>query len=230
MALGLCTTCRQPNDQSTRRCRACTTKAVEQNVRARREARRNKVCVECRQPWAGETKRCPECKQRQRAKWNGRAGTDYCTRCAGPRDGKAKTCSDCRKKMRESTMTRRKNLAAQGRCVQCGATQDAGSEMYCRMHILKLAAYRWLEDVHRWRELDQLLIAQGERCAYTGEQLILGVNASIDHKIPRARGGLNTLDNIQWVTWTVNRCKTDLSHEEFISLCRIVVARTSSLP
>lgn len=64
---------------------------------------------------------------------------------------------------------------------------------------------------------------QGGRCAYTGELLIPGVNASLDHKIPSTRGGTNDLENLQWVTYQVNRMKTDMLEEEFFRLCRMVL-------
>lgn len=129
--------------------------------------------------------------------------------------------------MRAFHMKRRAAYVSAGRCAQCGAPRDAGSDMYCRMHILKLAAYRWLDNVTLWRELDDLLKKQGERCAYTGEPLLLGQNASLDHKIPRSRGGANVIDNVQWLSWTANRCKTDLTHDEFVALCATVASKAS---
>lgn len=127
--------------------------------------------------------------------------------------------------MRAGSVRRRSAFAAAGRCVQCGKPRDVGSDKYCAEHILKLAAYRWLDDVRKWRELRDLLASQGGRCAYTNEKLVLGVNASIDHKTPRSRGGSNTIGNVHWVTWAVNRCKTDLTHDEFVAMCRTVACQ-----
>lgn len=222
---GLCIRCRQPKEGTTDRCRACTIKAVAANNKTRAEAKASSLCINCKTPWTGLSKNCPACLEATRQKWTLRAASDACIRCAGPRDGKRKACEACRAGMRALTMGRRGRYAEAGCCVQCGQPRDAGSEFYCRMHILKLAAYRWLDDASRWMDLDALLLAQGGRCAYTGEELILGKNASIDHKIPRSRGGTNTIENLQWVTWTVNRVKTDLTHDEFVTMCAAICDR-----
>jgi 5-methylcytosine-specific restriction endonuclease McrA len=68
--------------------------------------------------------------------------------------------------------------------------------------------------------LRDLFEAQQRTCAYTGEVLIPGINASLDHKIPTSRGGTNDRENLQWVTARVNSMKSDLTHEEFVALCR----------
>ncbi len=223
-AAGICIRCKQPHDKGTQRCEACTALAVRGNVRARREARRGGSCAKCKRAWVGETKNCPDCNVANRAKWNGRAGTDFCVRCAGPRDGRQKACSACLSLMRVLADKRRTAALAAGNCQQCHKPrQEAAS--FCNTCILKTAARRWLGHSRLWRDLGALFEAQGGRCAYTGEALVLGDNASIDHRIPRSRGGPNTLANVQWVTWTVNRVKTDLTHDEFLSLCSKVAYR-----
>lgn len=64
---------------------------------------------------------------------------------------------------------------------------------------------------------------QGGKCAYTGRELVPGTNASLDHKIPKALGGTNDLENLQWVETNVNRAKNALAEDEFLSMCRAVV-------
>jgi hypothetical protein len=127
--------------------------------------------------------------------------------------------------MRTMSVARRSAFAAAGQCVQCGAPRDAAGGLFCTTHIFKQAAYRWLSDVTRWRDLRTAFERQGARCVYTGEALVLGINASVDHKTPRSRGGANELANLQWVTWGVNRSKRDLTHDEFVSMCRCVTER-----
>ncbi len=70
-----------------------------------------------------------------------------------------------------------------------------------------------------------ILLKQGARCPYTGEQLELGVNDSVDHIIPKARGGPNTIENYQWVTRMANAAKDAMTHEEFIAFCANVAKR-----
>jgi hypothetical protein len=65
---------------------------------------------------------------------------------------------------------------------------------------------------------------QGGRCAFTGFPLTPGVSASIDHLIPTARGGTDEDHNLAWVALKINLIKNDLTRDEFVELCRLVVA------
>ena len=38
---------------------------------------------------------------------------------------------------------------------------------------------------------------------------------SIDHITPKAKGGTNALDNLQFLTWFENRCKNDMSQQDW---------------
>jgi 5-methylcytosine-specific restriction endonuclease McrA len=68
-----------------------------------------------------------------------------------------------------------------------------------------------------------MLEQQGFRCSYSGLPLKIGVNAQVDHKVPRSRGGTNNVENLHWVDGQVNRMKTDFTHEEFLAMCTTVV-------
>jgi 5-methylcytosine-specific restriction endonuclease McrA len=63
---------------------------------------------------------------------------------------------------------------------------------------------------------------QNGKCALTCETLIPGTNASLDHIIPKSKGGTSAIDNLQWVLTSINSGKHDLTQEEFIRLCRLV--------
>mgnify|MGYP003109121409 CR=1 FL=1 len=41
---------------------------------------------------------------------------------------------------------------------------------------------------------------------------------SLDHVIPKAKGGTNSLDNLQFLTWFENRCKNDMTQIEWDNL------------
>lgn len=75
--------------------------------------------------------------------------------------------------------------------------------------------------------LQQIFEEQQRCCAYSGELLIPGVNMSLDHKLPRSRGGTNNTTNLQCVTRRVNLMKADMTHEEFLALCRAIANATS---
>ena len=58
-------------------------------------------------------------------------------------------------------------------------------------------------------------------CALTGAKL--DRTAQLDHKLPLARGGDNTIENLQWTTAQANKSKRDLTDSEFYALCKEVV-------
>jgi hypothetical protein len=226
IAAGLCVTCKTPHDRGTNRCAECTKKAIMRNLRTKQEAREQKLCVICRKPWSGETKSCAECKEKQQSNWSRRADSNFCSRCGSEKNGTRKSCSSCLEKMRAQTKLRRDNLAAEDRCIRCG-TPKTGPSFFCDRHIFHQAARRWLGNSKHWHELASLFAKQGGRCVYTGELLVLGGNASLDHKVPRSRGGDNTIDNVQWVTLEVNRIKNDMTHHEFVGFCQLITERHS---
>lgn len=75
--------------------------------------------------------------------------------------------------------------------------------------------------------LRQLLVKQNYRCALTGWDL-RPENASVDHVQPLARGGTNTIGNIQIVHGDANRAKGVMSQAEFLALCRAVTNNLSA--
>lgn len=54
-------------------------------------------------------------------------------------------------------------------------------------------------------------------CFYTGIKLIPGLNASIDHRIPKNKGGENTIENLEWVHVGINNMKADRTEKQFIA-------------
>lgn len=72
-------------------------------------------------------------------------------------------------------------------------------------------------------KLMALLEKQEYRCALSGRKLT-PKTAVIDHITPASKGGGNEIENLQWLHKDVNRAKGTLSQEEFIRVCRMVVA------
>lgn len=64
---------------------------------------------------------------------------------------------------------------------------------------------------------------QSGRCAMTGERLVEGVNASLDHIRATSAGGSLSSENVRWVTLIVNHAKRHYSDADFIAMCRAVV-------
>lgn len=75
----------------------------------------------------------------------------------------------------------------------------------------------------------RLLEHQQYCCALTGRRLT-PETASLDHIVPVRCGGEHVIENTQVLHKDVNRAKTTMTREEFIQLCREVVAHVDSQP
>lgn len=73
------------------------------------------------------------------------------------------------------------------------------------------------------RDLLNLLNAQSYRCALSG-RVLEPANAAMDHVQPVSRGGRHSIENIQLLEKAVNRAKGTMTNDEFLAMCRDVVA------
>ena len=112
---------------------------------------------------------------------------------------------------------RHKNLVKlkENKCRYCQDGRIKGSR-YCLFHCVKMNCRVSNIDFSLIDPLIDKLYSQKFECHYTGKLLIPGVNTSLDHKIPKAKGGLNTLDNLIWVDISVNRLKGKTDYKVFL--------------
>jgi hypothetical protein len=66
----------------------------------------------------------------------------------------------------------------------------------------------------------QLWLDQDGKCAYTGRQLELSGNASLDRRDSK-QGYIES--NVQWVHANVNTLKWDMSEAEFYNICEEIL-------
>jgi len=143
-----------------------------------------------------------------------------CVWCQKPRDCEKAHCAECREKQRLSSLTRKSNRLARNCCVRCGVSLPSGTTgQKCQKCWFNHIALVSLNDYGKGDAIAQMFNEQQGRCAYTNEILIPAVNACIDHKLPRVRGGDSSISNIHWVTKDINRVKGTRTHEEFILIC-----------
>lgn len=154
-----------------------------------------------------------------------------CLRCSNPlsaedKDKNHTSCSVCRQKMREAQTQRVSHRRNQKLCLICGEPAVVrGRTCLCKDC--------WFTDIAKgrtgtrknWLLIKKLLERQNYRCAYTGGELTIGQNASLDHIIPTAKGGDNSIENLQWVDLQINVMKNNMSHQEFISTIKLILAR-----
>jgi len=75
----------------------------------------------------------------------------------------------------------------------------------------------------RLQDVRELLLLQNQRCALSGRPLTPDC-AALDHVIAISRGGEHQIENAQILHKEVNRAKGALNNEDFLALCREVVA------
>lgn len=72
--------------------------------------------------------------------------------------------------------------------------------------------------------LADLWDAQEGLCGITREPLT-PENATVDHIVPRSRGGGDELENLRWVTRRANHLKNNLLDSELVELCAAAISR-----
>ncbi len=72
------------------------------------------------------------------------------------------------------------------------------------------------------KHLLQLVERQQYRCALSGRKLTPAC-ASLDHRIPLAKGGEHSMANLWVLHRDVNAAKGTMTVEEFVAVCRDVV-------
>lgn len=188
----------------------------------------NGTTIFCRPCADQHTARASARKAKLRAEWA--TGVAACNTCGKQMpDASYKNCEGCREQRRMYHHNHRKHQRAirrgSGVCMSCNKPSTHSSN-YCRNHWLEnnIGKYGFKRDQYdaMWDKLER----QDFRCHYTGVMLVPGVNASLDHRIPRSRGGdLSEMDNCVWCDRLINAFKNDLTESEFIERCRLVVER-----
>lgn len=159
-----------------------------------------------------------------------------CTKCFNRQASQdRKHCSICLSTRNETFPYAYRKRAEQRRklnlCINCGKSEPLESlpvnavQLFCEVCYLKRTAAHNLGSQKHWRVLKEKLESQNYKCAYTGKSLKLGLNASIDHKLPVAHYPLHKYDhdNVEWVDLKVNLVKRDLTSQEFIDLVETIV-------
>ena len=126
-----------------------------------------------------------------------------------------------RERLNVSQRDRKARQIAKGLCRDCNRPPMAGKNT-CLHHSVAYIAVNALGSGKK-HIVDELVrrIEANPYCPYTGDYIEIGVNAHLDHIKPRSRfpelaGDIN---NVEWVSSKVNRSKTDMTKDEYISLC-----------
>ena len=144
-----------------------------------------------------------------------------CIECSNPVDDSIR-CSVCNKRRAEKNKENYNKWKQDGKCCQCGKEIIKGKN-YCEKHYLMKISHTRLGTQSYWKELKLLLEKQNFKCALTGDKISFEMNIELDHKLPKYRGGLNDLSNVQWVTKEANWFKRALTENELLILCEKIL-------
>lgn len=160
--------------------------------------------------------------------------------------GKHSQCKYCRTKRagewnkknperhRRNRYSATRDRLSKGLCKHCLSTRLPNHKNYCELHYINS-----LSNCHfKGKNIDYMDITiklqaklhnQNYICPYTGETLILGLNAHLEHILPVSRFPeyRYDLDNLEWVIKEVNQAKYNLTKDEFIIMCKRIISYMS---
>lgn len=191
----------------------------QKREKAWKDANRQKGLCSCGKnaPVPGK-KKCQKCMSTNNLKRkeirDKRKKKGLCPECNNTAD-KGTLCIACKKLQKTAIAVLRKQRIDKKICIRCGKTQPQHNILYCLTCTLKGISWRLWKDKKRWQELLDLFNNQNGICPYFKEPIAIGLNASIDHKLPKKLGGSNEISNLQWVHHAANTMKWDFTEEEF---------------
>ncbi len=130
---------------------------------------------------------------------------------------------DYRKRIQEKEKSRRMAYSNAGLC-RCGRERFYDSAQ-CKLHWAVSVGSTAGNSSNKFASKILIILEkQDYKCMLTGKTLIPGDNASLDHIIPKVKGGINNVENLQWVTLQANRAKGVMLLQEFLIFCKRVIA------
>lgn len=109
-------------------------------------------------------------------------------------------------------------------CVKCGSSEIVNN-VHCRLCWFIDKAISRAGGSKNLDAICKLWEQQNGRCFYSEEELMPGKNASLDHQLPRSKGGLDDPSNLKWVSNKINLMKSDMTHDEFIVMCKFISSK-----
>ena len=192
---------------------------------------RNGYCSKCKDEVRNRTNGwCAKCmgkylKTYGKERYLERINNHKCTCCGNPNDNiddKTK-CKNCTIKESAAYRKRREVFKLSNMCYKCHKNSPMNDYIsMCKQCWFKQMSYASTKSREHSIDIENLFIRQNYKCIYTGEELIPGKNASIDHIIPKSKGGNNDISNLQWVSKKINNAKRDMTHEEFVNFLNLI--------
>lgn len=171
------------------------------------------LCTNCGKNQVFENlTQCEDCKDSGKILRKKRVQKGLCIRCSEPKIKGKVLCQDCLNEDYE----KRKRKKEAGICHSCGKSAIKNRSRCTECFIKSMAKQAGttaeiLKDI--WNK-------QNGICAYSGRKLIIGTNTSVDHKMPKSKGGNNENSNLQFVHIKINVAKHSLLESDFFQLIK----------
>lgn len=198
------------------------------------ERKVNGRCIQCDRKVIDNKQLCIECRNKQKYERKKRSEfrkeNNLCVKCGNSCVEGNYHCTRCFENNNKSYKKRKKINLEKGICLNCRnfcITDKDGIVLHklCEICYLKGISISHFGNVSYWEKL-KFLYENNPICPFTKKKLILGINTSLDHIVPKSRGGLNEISNLQWVymsdNFDVNRMKGSMINEEFIDMVKII--------
>jgi len=204
----------------------------------RQKAKAENKCVNCGVPKTRTGVHCADCAKnhRERAKKyikEVRRGvlSGKCHYCG--KTSEKRQCPECKSKLSQYQKGRRLVFKEQGTCTSCGDPRVEESSS-CLRHYMEGQSGSAFGTTKRWKEILASFESQNGICYYSGIKLIIGKNASLDHKIPKSKHGIEDgvydAGNLVWCDKMVNIMKNSMTDDEFIAMCKKITDYCQSEP
>lgn len=190
-------------------------------------SRVQRICIYCKkQPAAGSRKGCHDCKVYQTKQhallYQERKSNGLCPLCGRTAEAGHVRCVECRTDEINSRAKRREKRKTEGLCRLCKDPKLEHNSL-CYLCWLKEMSRRSTGTTEHAQALQAILERQNYKCALTGKVLTPGLDASVDHILPKHRGGGNEVSNLRWLLFQVNRMRSSLLDDELIELCEVIL-------
>ncbi len=219
-ARGECVKCSNQAVDGLTLCQACIDKNNNRGLKRRNDRREIGLCKTCGKAARIGKTRCSSCSKKESVaeikKRSKHADDCVCIQCGDEIETGFARCPRCLEDQRRYTATRKARIINGGLCIRCGKERPVVGHSHCLECVYKAASQSHLKTNAYWRELQDKYHQQNGKCPYFGLPIEVGINAELDHRIPKAKGGTSDLDNLQWVHVWANVMKADMTEEEFL--------------
>ena len=223
---GMCVICNKNRaTKGTIKCQECNDTAKHKNKKWRKTCKDIGKCQICGGNVLPGKVTCVSCLENRRMLYNERKSQGVCVKCGKTAICGKTQCITCHASTGRARQIIINHRIENGICSKCGKHSAFPSKKFC---VKCLVASQARLAKTTLKILLEVFEEQKGQCPYTGRHLILGGDASVDHKLPRSKGGTNNKPNLQWVHYNVNVAKLNMTHDEFITFCREIVEYQSS--